>query len=220
MEENENKQEGKVKKEAEETINETKEQIKNINIKEEAQKGKGLIGKLVKEPIGTIKEIVEDEKNQYYKTAILIICIWIVIVLLKEVLSCIVYEYHTFKILRTIKIVVAPILKILAMAIIIHILNKENKQTLTKAITTVAIAKIPVVIGACLGFLTYISSSITYITNPIASVLSIISTVSMFFVVKEMFKEEENEKALKTFIKVEVLYYIVVFILSFLGITL
>lgn len=220
MEENENKQEGKVKKEAEETINETKEKIKNINIKEEAQKGKGLIGKLVKEPIGTIKEIVEDEKNQYYKTAILIICIWTVIVLLKEVLSCIVYEYHTFKVLRTIQIAVAPILKILAMAIIIHILNKENKQTLTKAITTVAIAKIPVVIGACLGFLTYISSSITYITNPIASVLSIISTVSMLFVVKEMFKEEENEKALKTFIKVEALYYIVVFIFSFLGISL
>lgn len=220
MKENENKQERQIKEEAEETINQTKEEIRNINIKEEAQKGKGLIGKLVKEPIGTIKEIVEDEKNQYYKTAILIVCIWIVIVLLKEMLSCIVFEYHTFKVLRTIKIVVAPILKILAMAIIIHILNKENKQTLTKAITMVAIAKIPVVIGACLGFLTYISSSITYITNPIASVLSIISTVSIFIVVKEMFKEEENEKALKTFIKVEALYYIVVFIFSFLGISL
>lgn len=219
MEENEEKQERELKKEATDTLNETKEQIKNINIKEEAQKGKGLVGKLLKDPIGTIKEIVKDEKNQFYKTAILVVCIWIVIVLLKEILSCIVYEFHTFKILRTIKIIIAPIVKIIAMSIIIHMLNKENKQTLTKAITAVVIAKIPVVISSCLGFLTYISSNITYITNPISSLLSIISTILMFFVVKEMF-EEENEKALKTFIKVEAIYYVVVFAFSFLGISL
>ena len=169
MEENEEKQERELKKEATDTLNETKEQIKNMNIKEEAQKGKGLVGKLLKNPIGTIKEMVKDEKNQFYKTAILVVCIWIVIVLLKEILSCIVYEFHTFKILRTIKIIIAPIVKIIAMSIIIHMLNKENKQTLTKAITAVVIAKIPVVISSCLGFLTYISSNITYITNPILS---------------------------------------------------
>ena len=219
MEENEEKHERELKKEATDTLNETKEQIKNMNIKEEAQKGKGLVGKLLKNPIGTIKEMVKDEKNQFYKTAILVVCIWIVIVLLKEILSCIVYEFHTFKILRTIKIIIAPILKIISMSIIIHMLNKENKQTLTKAITAVAIAKIPVVISSCLGFLTYISSNITYITNPISSLLSIISTILMFFVVKEMF-EEENEKALKTFIKVEAIYYVVAFAFSFLGISL
>ena len=42
----------------------------------------------------------------------------------------------------------------------------------------------------------------------------------MFFVVKEIFKEEENEKALKVFIKVEIIYYIVAFAFSFLGIYL
>lgn len=219
MEENEEKQGSELKKEAADTLNQTKEQIKNMNIKEEAQKGKGLIGKLLRDPIGTIKEIVKDEKNQFYKTAILVVCVWVVIVLLKEILSCIVYEFHTFKILRTIKIIVAPILKILAMSIIIHMLNKEKKQTLAKAITTVSIAKIPVVISSSLGFLTYISSNITYVTNPISSLLSIISTILMFFVVKEMF-EEENDKALKTFIKVEAIYYIVVFAFSFLGISL
>ena len=91
MEENEEKQERELKKEATDTLNETKEQIKNMNIKEEAQKGKGLVGKLLKNPIGTIKEMVKDEKNQFYKTAILVVCIWIVIVLLKDILSFIVY---------------------------------------------------------------------------------------------------------------------------------
>lgn len=219
MKENEEKQESELKREAVETLNQTKEQIKNINIKEEANKGRGLIVRLVQDPIGTIKEVVNDDKNPLYKTAILAVIIWVTVVLSKEILSCIVYEYHTFKIMRTIKIIVAPILKILVMSIIIHMLNKENKQTITKAITIVAIAKIPVIISSCLGFLTYISSNITYITNPISSLLSIISTILMFFVVKEMYKEE-NEKALKTFIKVETIYYIVAFTFSFLGISL
>ena len=106
------------------------------------------------------------------------------------------------------------------MAIIIHVLNKDNKQTLTKSITIVSIAKIPLVISAILGYLTYISSNVRYITSPIASLLNVISTVFMFFAVKEMFKEEDNEKALKLFIKVEVIYYIVAFAFSFLGIAL
>lgn len=112
----------------------------------------------------------------------------------------------------------APILEVLVMAVIIHILNKEHRQPLTKAITLVAVAKIPYVISACLGFLTYISSRMSYITSPVYSLLSVISTVLMFFVIKEMFKEKEN--SLKAFIKVEVVYYIAVFVFSFLGISI
>lgn len=222
MENNENevKQESELKREAADTLNQTKEQIKNMNFKEEAQKGKGLIGKLFKDPTGTIKEVVKDDKNHFYKTALLIVGIWVAIVLLKEILSCIVYEYHEFNFLTTIKLVVSPILKVLGLAIIIHMLNKQNKQPLTKSITAVAIAKIPVIIAACLGFLTYISYNVTYVTSPIASLLSIISTVLTFFVVKEMFNEEESDKALITFVKVEAIYYLVVFVFSFLGIAL
>ncbi len=212
--------EGELKKEATEAFKETKEQMKNINFKEEAQKGKGLLGKLFGRPVETIKEIVEDQKNQFYKTALIIIVVWVVLILLNRIIDFIIYDYYKFNVLATIKSMLSPVLEILVMAIIIHVLNKDNKQALTKSITTVAIAKIPLVISTVLGYLTYISSNVRYITNPIASLLSVISTVLMFFVVKEMFKEQENEKALKTFIKVEVIYYVVVFAFSFLGISL
>lgn len=212
--------ESELKQEASETIKQTKEQMKNINFKEEAQKGKGLISKLFSDPIQTIKETVKDETNQFYKTAVLLIVLWVAIIFLKEILRAITYDYYTFKLLSTLKLMISPILKVLIMAIIIHALNKENKQTLMKAITTVTIAKIPVIISACLGFLTFISSRITYITTPISSLLSVISTVLMFFVVKEMFNEKDNSKALKSFVKVEVVYYIVVFVLNFLGISI
>ena len=211
---------GELKKQAAETLKETKEQMKNINLKEEAKKGKGLLSKLFGKPVETIKEIVDDNKNQFYKTALIIVIAWVVLILLDRVIDFIIYDYYKFNVLATIKAMLSPILEILVMAIIIHVLNKDNKQSLTKSITAVSIAKIPLVISAVLGYLTYISSNVRYITNPIASLLSVISTVLMFFVVKEMFKEEENEKALKLFIKVEVIYYIVAFAFSFLGIYL
>ena len=212
--------ESEIKQEASETIKQTKEQMKNINFKEEAQKGKGLISKLFLDPIQTIKEIVKDETNQFYKTAVLLIVLWVAIIFLKEILRAITYEFYTFKLLATLKLMISPVLKVLVMAIIIHGLNKDNKQSLMKAITTVTIAKIPVIISACLGFLTFISSRITYITSPISSLLSVISTVLMFFVVKEMFNEKDNSKALKSFVKVEVVYYVVVFVFNFLGISI
>lgn len=212
------KNEGELKKEAAETLKQTKEQIKNMNFKEEAKKGKGLISNLWNNPLGTIKEIVNDDKNQFYKTAILVVGIWVALILIRQILNVLVYEYYTFEFLETIKLMLAPILKVLVMAFIIHMLNKENKQSLAKSITAVAVAKIPIVISVCLGFLTFISSRMSYITSPISSLLSVISTVLMFFVIKEMFKEKED--SIKTFIKVEVVYYIAVFVFSFLGISL
>lgn len=229
MEENENlnqensqqvKSDGELKKEATQTFKETKEQMKNINFKEEAQKGKGLLGKLFGKPVETIKEIVEDNNNQFYKTALLILIVWIVLILLRKIIDFIIYDYYKFDVLSTIKAMLVPIIQVLAMAIVIHIFNKEHKQSLTKSITAVAIAKVPVIISAILGYLSYISSNIRYVTSPISSFLSVISTVLMFFVVKEIFKEQENEKAFKAFIKIEVVYYIIVFAFSFLGISL
>lgn len=211
---------GELKKQATETLKETKEQMKNINFKEEAQKGKGLLSKLFGKPVETIKEIVDDNKNQFYKTALIIIIAWAVLILVNRIIDFIIYDYYKFNVLATIKAILSPVLEILVMAIIIHVLNKDNKQPLTKSITAVSIAKVPLVISTILGYLTYISSNVRYITNPIASLLSVISIVLMFFVVKEMFKEEDNEKALKLFVKVEVIYYIVAFAFSFLGISL
>ena len=212
------KNEGELKKEAAETLKHTKEQIKNMNFKEEAKKGKGLISNLWNNPVGTIKDVVNDYQDQFYKTAIFVVGIWVAIILIRQILNVLVNEYYTFRILETIKLMVAPILKVLVMAFIIHVINKENKQTLAKSITAVAIAKIPIVISACLGLLTFISTRMSYITSPISSLLSVISTVLMFFVIKEMFKEDDD--SIKAFIKVEVIYYIAAFAFSFLGIYL
>ena len=86
-----------IKNEAKETFKQAKEQMKDINFKEEAKKGKGLIGKLFKNPIGAIKEVIQDKEYKVFKTALLIVALWVVIVLVDYILDCIVYKYIKMK---------------------------------------------------------------------------------------------------------------------------
>ena len=211
-----------IKNEAKETFKQAKEQMKDINFKEEAKKGKGLIGKLFKDPIGAIKEVAQDKENKVFKTALLIVALWLVIVLVDYILDCIVYKYIKFNVLTLIKNVLGPILKVLIPAAIIYMLNKdkESKTTMPTAISAVALVKIPLIISAVLSLLTMISSGMHYMISPVRGFLGVISTVLMFFVVKEMFNEKENEQAIKTFAKVMAIYYICYFVLSFLGISI
>ena len=181
----------------------------------------GGIEKLFKDPIGAIKEVAQDKENKVFKTALLIVALWVVIVLVDYILDCIVYKYIKFNILTVIKNVLGPVAKVLIPAAIIYMLNKDKEsKTTMPTISAVALVKIPLIISAVLSLLTMISSGMYYIINPLKGFLGVISTVLMFFAVKEMFNEKENEQAIKTFAKVMAIYYICYFVLSFLGISI
>ena len=114
------------------SFNEAKEQMKNINFKKEAEVGKGLLKKIWKDPIGAIEENVKDEKNEFYKTALLLIAVWAIIVFLKQMTYYATSKVSTFNLLRTIKVVASPICQILAMTFSIYILNKKSKKIISK----------------------------------------------------------------------------------------
>lgn len=210
-------QENNIKQEAVNTFNKTKEEIKNMNFKEEVQKGKGLITKLFLDPIGTIKEVVTDEKNQYFKTSLFILGIWLVVVILKIIINQMSREYYSIGFWEVVKSLINPVLRILVFAIILHVFNKNNKKSLTESITATSIAYIPVVGTAILGLLTFVS---VYVTSPLNALLTVIATVLRFFVVKEVLKQEDDKEALNSFIKVEAVYCIAKFALSFLKLTI
>ena len=58
--------------------------------------GKGLLKKLWKNPIETIKEIAADEENKTFKTALLLVAVWAVIALVNRVLYYIASPYADF----------------------------------------------------------------------------------------------------------------------------
>ena len=212
-----------IKQETVNTFNEAKEKMKNIDFKAEAETGKGLLKKLIKNPFEAIKETAQDSENNFFKTAILLVAIWAIIAFVKQLLYYITSKYAKFSgenILSLIKITIAPICRILALTLSVYIVNKKSKRSFITIITTMTVAKIPVIISSLLGFLTYISYKVTSITNPIGSLLSVISTVLVYFAVKFLSNEENDSDALKSFIKVEAIYYIICFALSFLEINI
>ena len=68
-----------IKQETVNTFNEAKEKMKNIDFKAEAETGKGLLKKLIKNPFEAIKETAQDSENNFFKTAILLVAIWTII---------------------------------------------------------------------------------------------------------------------------------------------
>lgn len=203
------------------TVKDVKESVKNINIKEEAKKGKGYLKELIKDPVKKIEDIVNDKDNKHFKTAILLLIIWTAVVLIKAV---VVYNssfsYMMKHILDIIKITIGPIVSVLVLALITFLLNKENKKSLNTVITTMVTVKLPVILASVIGLLTLISKSAYKIVNPISSFLGVISIVLLFFGIKKLFNIKECNKAIQNFTVVIGIYYVVEFILTFLEISI
>lgn len=214
------KQESDLKQETVKTFNEAKEKMKNINLKEEAEVGKGLLKKLWKNPVDTIKEIANDKENKAFKTALLLAAVWAIIELVTMVLYYATSKYAEFEFLPTLKATVAPILKVIAMTLAVYFVNNRAKDSISKLLTSVTIAYIPSIISSLLWILYEISSKMSTILTPVGGLLNVVSIVLMYNTVKAITNEEDETKAIKIFIKVEVVYYVIVLAVSFLGISL
>ena len=220
MNENEeNKVEG-VKEETVKAFNEAKEQMKNINLKEEAEAGKNLLTKMWKNPIETIKEIATDKENKTFKTALLLVAVWAVIAFVNRILYYITSPYADFELLSTLKVTLAPVLRVLAMTVALYLVNNRAKTSISKVLTSVSIAYTPAIAYSLLRLLLHISSGLSYLLTPIGGILEIVATILMYFTIKEFTNKDTEESALKEFIKVEAVFYVIVFAISFLGISL
>ena len=131
MNENEENKVEEVKQETVKTFNEAKEKMKNINFKEEAEAGKGLLKKLWKNPVETIKEIAADTENKTFKIALLLVAVWAVIELVNMILYYAASPYADFEFLPTLKVTLEPVLRVLAMTLAVYIVNNRAKTSIS-----------------------------------------------------------------------------------------
>lgn len=217
MDENQNTEANDLKNETLNTVRDVKENVKNINIKEEAQKSKSYLKELVQDPTGKIKSIANDQEHTHFKTAIFALILWTIIALIDAISAYnITFSYTMNHILDIIKLTILPILSILVLSIILFVINKENKKSLNTIITTVVTVKLPSLLASILGLLTLFSKSAYKITNPISGFLGMLSTVLLFFGMKNIFGIEDNNKGIQKFALVMGIFYIVKFLFSFL----
>lgn len=224
MEENKNEMNvntEEIKKETVETVNQVKETIKNVDIKNDAKAATGFVSSMFKDPFGTMKQIANDSSNKHFKTALIFMIVWMVVILISSLFGTSLYRFSfnlAFKqILSIIKAVVAPLLGVIVLSVVIHIMNKENKKSMVTNITAVVTAKVPVIIASIVSLLTVISTQVGQITRPFSSLCSVISVVLTYFAAKSICGEEDS-KFFKKFVLIEAIFYIVYFAISFLGI--
>lgn len=218
-ENNQNLNADELKKETVETVNQVKDTIKNVNIKNDTKVATSFASSMFKNPIGTLESIVNDNENKHFKTAIIFVIIWTVAVLIKSLshryLS---FNYLFDHLLSIIKLMIAPTLGILTMSGIVYVFNKNNKKSMVSIITSIVTANIPIILASIISLLTLFSSRISVITTPINSIASCISIVLTYFVAKMIFQEESDTEFIKKFVMIEVIYYICRAIISLLEI--
>ena len=203
------------------TVKNVKDTVKNINFKEEAKNGQNYLSELCKNPAEKIKDIANDTENRHFKTAILAIIIWTVIALIEAIsLYNISFEYFMKNIVDVILTTLTPIISILVLSVLVMIFNKGNKKSLNTIITTITTAKLPVILGDLIGLLYIISSKSITITTPIANFLGVISTILLFFGIKDLYGTEDNNKSIKEFALVMVGFYVIRFVLTYLNINI
>ena len=182
------------------TAKKVKETIKGTNIKEETKTTKNFIIDMFKNPLEKIKEVANDDSNKFFKTAIILVIAWTILIFIGSTYSTIYYWgfSRVFKnILTVLKEVLAPAIGILVYSAIILVLNKKNKKSLPTIISTVTITQLPLMISSLVSLLTIISSNISLITIPFAKICSVVTIVLGYFGFKNLFGEDDD----KTFIK-------------------
>ncbi len=209
-----------IKKETSETVKKVKETVKNVNIKDETIKTKGFIGEMFKNPIEKVKEIAKED-SKYFKTAIFVLVVWTIAVFIKSTYSTIYYWGFSrvfTNILEVLKNILAPVVGVLVYSIIIFVLNKKNKKSLTNIIATVTLTQLPLAFASIVSLLTIFSYEISKITVAFASFCAVITIILSYFGYKEILNEKDDSKFIKKFILIQLIYFVIYIILTFLGI--
>lgn len=210
-----------LKNETVETAKKVKESIKGTNIKEETKQTKGFVMEMFKDPLGKLKEVANDNSGKYLKTAIILIIIWTIIVFINSTYATI--HYWGFSrvfsnILNVLKRILAPALGIVIYSLIVLVLNKKNKKSLTTTISTITITQIPLMIASLVSLLTIFSSKVSLITTPFSKLCSVIAIVLGYFGFKMLFEEEKSNNFIKKYTIIQGIYFIAYIVVGLFGI--
>lgn len=210
----------KLKNETFEAAKKVKESVKGTNIKEETKATKGIIIEMFKNPLEKIKEVANDGSAKYFKTALFLVIVWTILVFISSTHTTIYYWGFSrvfTNILSVLKKILAPALGILVYSLIVLVLNKNNKKSLTTVISTITITQLPLMIASLVSLLTIISSKISLVTSPFSALCSTVAVILGFFGLKNLFGEE-CKTFIKKYVLIQVIYYVAYIVIGLLGI--
>lgn len=211
---------------------ETKQTAKNTNLKNEANEAKNFFVNFFKSPLSEMKKIVASPKS-FLKIAIVILIAWVIFECLGSIIeiakSYSVSPYYTFGMFMRNSIsdffavlmaILIPAISVAAISGIIYLLMKDKKKNYLTIVTSIIIAKIPVVIASLISLLGYINAQVRIITSSFSDFCYVISTVLIYFAIKALYSEEDDNAAARTFLIVMAIFFAVVLVLRFFNINI
>lgn len=232
MEENENKNTFNVnaedvKKETAETVNQVKDTIKNVNLKNDFKEAKGFFFSFFKNPLGEIKKSSSSTDNKFIKIAIIIFVVWLAVLLVSNILSMattylfgplgnFAYFFQNLfhNMFLLVKTLVAPVITILVLSGLVYGFKKVKNRSFLTIASTILIAKIPIVIANIFNLLTLLNTHFVKITSTFSGFCNVLSTILLFFAIKNLLEEDKNDSYFWKFALIMGIFYIVKFVCS------
>ena len=197
-----------LKNQTKDTVNQVKESFKNTNFKDEANKTKGFVLKLISAPYTTIQEVVSEKEN-YFSNAVMLVVAYMIVKLVYYVVHIATSEYLKFEIGEALIRVLNPILFIIAVTAATYLFSGKDKKKLTTILSGVAISRVPAIISvfvSAVDVLIYKVLKLSIISNcfsVVTSALSFAGTALLFLAISGLISQEDNED--KKFRKVVVI---------------
>ena len=219
-----------LKNEVKDTVSEVKQAVKDTNLKNEANAAKNFFSNFFKSPFTEMKKIVESPKA-FLKIAIIVFVVWVVAELIGSIISIArTYSYSLYSsfamymknsirdLFSIFWAILGPAIIVALLSVIIYLFMKNKKKSYLTIMITIIAAKIPVVLSSIVSLLSSISTEISKITGSFSSICSVVSTVLVYFAIKSLYGEKDDNKVAKTFLITMSIYYGILLILKFFNI--
>lgn len=207
-----------LKNETKDTVNQVKETIKNVDLKKDAEATKGFVKEMFSNPIEAVKRASSGEEG-ILKKVIIIVLLHIVVMCAYKIID-VIRDYGITQILFHLDKIIwystKPLVSIILFSLIIYIMNKNNKKTLTVIASTMVVATIPLVIFDLLELIRMVThgvSAVAIFTNSLSTMFFGIYTIIAYFGMKEIFGITEENKAIKKFSLVQLIVAALLFVL-------
>lgn len=207
-----------LKNETKDTVNKVKETIKNVDLKKDAEATKGFVKEMFSNPIEAVKRASSGEEG-ILKKVIIIVLLHIVVMCAYKIIE-VIRDYGITQILFHLDKIIwystKPLVSIILFSLMIYIMNKNNKKTLTSIVSTMVVATIPLVIFDLLELIrmvTYGVSAVAIFTNSLSTMFFGIYIIIAYFGMKEILGITEENKAIKKFSLVQLIVAALLFVL-------
>lgn len=209
-----------LKNQTKDTVKQVKDTIKDVDFKNDTKEATGFVKEMFNNPFEAVEKVARGEEN-ILKKSIVIMILYIVASALCQVIYLIKYGRLSnvgTNLMGLVRSILSPVLYVLVPAVVIFIMNKNNKKSLPVVLMTLITAAVPMVVVEVINVLESIVGAIRLVSSPISTGLISVSAILTYFGIKELFAEEEHNKFIKTFAIIEVVSALIFYLLSSAGI--